>query len=78
MSIQAERLVSVVSDSVEVYSLLYVDDWRAGLVEVGTDNRHAGVVDDFLSILDELGPGGSPFAARGVVDGVVVCVAGIC
>jgi hypothetical protein len=75
--IQAERLVSVVSDSVEVYSLVYVDDWWAGL-EVGTANRHAGVVDDFLSVLDELGPGGSPFGAGGVVDGVVMCVSGFC
>lgn len=65
--------MSVVSDPVEVYSLLYVDDGWAG-VEVRTANRDTGAVDVFLRVLDELRPGGLPFAAGRVVDGVVVGV----
>jgi hypothetical protein len=76
--VQAERFVSVVSSPVKEDSLVYVEDGRAGLVDVGAAERDAGVVHDFLGVLDELGPRGSPFGAGGVVDGVVVSVACVC
>jgi hypothetical protein len=37
--VQAERLVSVVSGPVEEDSLVYIDNWRTGFVEVGTADR---------------------------------------